>query len=161
MELSGDLSGKTALVTGATAGIGRSAALLLAALGADVVVHGRDPDRGAQTTREVEAAGAKARFEGADLSIADECRRLAEAVGPVDILINNAGVYRFASTVDADDAFFDLHVDLNLRAPFILVQQLVPGMAARGGGSVVNISTFAASVPARGAGTRVQPAVRP
>ncbi|GAA5017675.1 SDR family oxidoreductase [Actinopolymorpha pittospori] len=152
MDFSGSLSGNTALVTGATAGIGRAVAVQLAGLGAEVVVHGRDPDRGAETAREIEAAGGKARFEAADLSVPDEVRRLAEAVGPVDILINNAGVYRFASTVETDDAFFDLHFDLNLRAPFILVQKLVPGMAARGHGSVVNLSTFGASVPARTAG---------
>lgn len=151
-ELSADLSGRTALVTGATGGIGRAVALQLAGLGAEVVVHGRDADRGAETVREIGTTGGKARFEAADLGVADEVRRLAEAAGSVDILINNAGVYRFASTVDADDAFFDLHFDLNLRAPFILVQKLVPGMAARGGGSVVNVSTFGASVPARGAG---------
>ncbi|MGW5363171.1 SDR family NAD(P)-dependent oxidoreductase [Actinopolymorpha pittospori] len=152
MDLSLDLFGKTALVTGATAGIGRAVAVELAGLGAEVVVHGRDPDRGAETAREIEASGGKARFEAADLAVPDEVRRLAEAVGSVDILINNAGVYRFASTAEADDAFFDLHIDLNLRAPFILVQKLVPGMAARGFGAVVNLSTFGAWKPARGAG---------
>ena len=152
MDLSATLSGNTALVTGATAGIGRAVAVQLAGLGAEVVVHGRDPDRGAETAREIEASGGRARFVAADLSVPNEVRRLAEAVGSVDILINNAGVYRFASTVEADDAFFDLHFDLNLRAPFILVQKLVPGMATRGGGSVVNLTTFGASRPARGAG---------
>ena len=88
----------------------------------------------------------------ADLSRADEVRRLADEAGPVDILINNAGVYRFGATVDTDDAFFDEHVNLNLRAPYILVQKLVPGMAERGHGAVVNISTLAASTPARQAG---------
>ena len=67
-------------------------------------------------------------------------------------MINNAGVYRFGATADTDDAFFDEHVNLNLRAPYILVQQLVPGMAERGKGAVVNVSTVAATVPARGAG---------
>ena len=77
---------------------------------------------------------------------------LALQAGPIDILINNAGVYRFAPTALTDDVFFDEHVNINLRAPYILVQELVPEMAERGGGVVVNLSTVAASIPARTAG---------
>jgi NAD(P)-dependent dehydrogenase (short-subunit alcohol dehydrogenase family) len=102
--------------------------------------------------QEIENTGGKARFVAADLGDRDEVRRLAAEAGPVDILINNAGVYKFAATVETDDVFFDEHIDLNLRAPYILVQQLVPGMAQRGGGVVVNLSTVAAGTPARGAG---------
>jgi NAD(P)-dependent dehydrogenase (short-subunit alcohol dehydrogenase family) len=146
------LEGSTALVTGATSGIGRAIAHQLATLGAEVVVHGRSPERGAETVRAIENGGGKARFVAADLSRADQVRRLADEVGPVDILINNAGTYRFGATPDTDDAFFDEHVNLNLRAPYILVQKLVPGMVERGRGAVVNISTLAASTPARQAG---------
>jgi short-subunit dehydrogenase len=141
------LEGSTALVTGATAGIGRAIAQQLATLGAEVVVHGRSPERGAKTVQAIENRGGKARFVAVDLSTADEVRRLADEAGPVDILINNAGVYRFGATADTDDAFFDEHVNLNLRAPYILVQKLVPGMVERGHGAVVNISTVAASTP--------------
>ncbi|MDH6679421.1 NAD(P)-dependent dehydrogenase (short-subunit alcohol dehydrogenase family) [Rhodococcus sp. LBL1] len=146
------LDGSTALVTGATSGIGRAIALQLAALGAEVVVHGRSVERGAATVQEIEKAGGKARFIAADLSEADDVRRLAAEAGAVDILINNAGVYKFAATADTDDAFFDEHVNLNLRAPYILVQQLVPRMVTRGAGAVVNVSTVAAGVPARDSG---------
>ncbi len=146
------LEGSTALVTGATAGIGRAIAHQLAALGAEVVVHGRNAERGAETVREIEKDGGKARFVAADLTDPDDVRRLASEAGAVDILINNAGIYRFGATPDTDDATFDEHVNLNLRAPYILVQRLVPGMAVRGRGAVVNISTVAASVPARQAG---------
>lgn len=146
------LHGSTALVTGATSGIGREIALELAGLGAEVVVHGRSAERGAKTVSEIENSGGKARFVAADLSSADDVRRLAAEAGTVDILINNAGIYEFGATVETDDATFDRHVDVNLRAPFLLVQQLVPAMAARGAGSVVNVSTLAASVAARGAG---------
>jgi NAD(P)-dependent dehydrogenase (short-subunit alcohol dehydrogenase family) len=146
------LQGSTALVTGATAGIGRAVALQLAALGAEVVVHGRSADRGAETVQEIQNAGGKARFVAAHLSAADDVRRLAAEAGSVDILINNAGVYKFGATADTDDAFFDEHVNLNLRAPYILVQQLVPGMAERGYGAVVNLSTIAAVITARAAG---------
>ncbi|MGO9926622.1 MAG: SDR family NAD(P)-dependent oxidoreductase [Mycobacterium sp.] len=146
------LAGSTALVTGATSGIGREIALQLADRGAEVVVHGRSAERGAEVVREIENSGGKARFIAADLNNADDVRRLAAEAGRVDILINNAGIYKFGGTTDTDDAAFDEHVNINLRAPFILVQQLVPAMAQRGGGTVVNLSTVAASVPARGAG---------
>src|SRR5258708_10574384 len=118
------LQGSTALVTGAPAGIGRAVALQLAALGAEVVVHGRSAERGAKTVQEIQNAGGKARFVAADLSDADDVRRLAAEAGPVDILINNAGVYMFGATADTDDALFDEHVDIHLRAPHILRQQL-------------------------------------
>ena len=150
--MSVELDGSTALVTGATAGIGRAVALRLAKAGVVVVVHGRDAQRGAETVGEIESDGGKARFVAADLSDADQVRALASEAGEVDILVNNAGVYRFGPTVDIDDASFSAHIDTNLRAPFILVQQLAPGMAVRGHGSIVNVSTFAASVPARGGG---------
>lgn len=146
------LEGSTALVTGATAGIGRAIALQLGTLGAQVVVHGRSAKRGAQTVAEIEKDNGRARFAGADLSDAADVRRLAAEAGPVDILINNAGIYRFGATADTDDAFFDEHVNVNLRAPYILVQQLVPAMAARGVGAVVNLSTVAAAVPAKQGG---------
>jgi NAD(P)-dependent dehydrogenase (short-subunit alcohol dehydrogenase family) len=146
------LEGSTALVTGATAGIGRAVALQLAELGAEVVVHGRSAERGAKVVQEIQNAGGKARFVAADLTDPDDVRGLAAEVGPVDILINNAGIYKFGATADTDDAFFDEHVNINLRAPYILVQQLVPGMAERGRGVVVNLSTVAAAIPARTAG---------
>jgi NAD(P)-dependent dehydrogenase (short-subunit alcohol dehydrogenase family) len=101
--------------------------------------------------KEIENAGGKARFTAADLRNADEARRLAAEAGRVDILINNAGIYKFSATTDTDDAFFDEHINVNLRAPYILVQHLVPAMAARGNGAVVNLSTVAASVPGRDA----------
>ena len=146
------LAGLTALVTGATSGIGREVALQLAEHGAEVVVHGRSAERGAKTVRDIQNAGGKARFVAADLNSADDVRRLAAEAGPVDILINNAGIYKFGGTLDVDDATFEEHVNVNLRAPYILVQQLVPTMVGRGGGAVVNVSTLAASVPTSGAG---------
>ena len=146
------LDGSVALVTGATSGIGQAVALQLAAMGAEIVVNGRSAERGAQTVRAIEQIGGKARFVSADLNRPDEVRRLAAEAGEVDILINNAGIYRFGATADTDDAFFDEHVNLNLRAPYILVQKVVVGMAERGSGAVVNLSTLAASTPARQAG---------
>src|ERR1700759_2882686 len=146
------LEGSTALVTGATAGIGRAVALQLAQLGADVIVHGRSAEPGPKVVQEIQNAGGTARFIAADLGDADDVRRLGGAEGPVDMRTHNAGVYKFGTTVDTDDAFFDEHININLRAPYILVQQLVPGMAERGHGVVVNLSTVAASIPSRTGG---------
>src|SRR5258707_2422007 len=86
-----DLEGKVALVTGATSGIGKAAAIQLAAQGAEVIVHGRDANRGAAVVAEIEKGGGSARFVAADMSDPVETLRLAEEVGDVDILVNNAG----------------------------------------------------------------------
>jgi len=147
-----DLSGMTALVTGATAGIGRATALALAGLGAAVVVHGRSPERGADTVARITALGGEARLVVADLADPAEVRRLADAAGEIDILVNNAGIFRFSPTADVDDHTFTAHIDVNLRAPFVLVQELAPRMAARGRGAVVNVSSGSATVPGQGNG---------
>ena len=144
--------GSTALVTGATAGIGYEIALELARQGAEVVVHGRNAERGAKAVQQIENTGGRARFVAADLSDAEDVRRLADESGQVDILVNNAGIYEFATTFETDDSDFDAHFDTNLRAPYILVQKLVPGMVERGHGSVVNISSVVASTPSADAG---------
>jgi NAD(P)-dependent dehydrogenase (short-subunit alcohol dehydrogenase family) len=147
-----DLSESTALVTGASAGIGEATAVKLAERGVSVIVHGRNAARANEVVKAIEGAGGRARFLAADLSKPGEVRRLAQDAGEIDILVNNAGVYQFGSTADVDDATFSLHIDTNLRAPFLLVKHLAPGMVARGGGAVVNVSTFGASVAGKGGG---------
>jgi NAD(P)-dependent dehydrogenase (short-subunit alcohol dehydrogenase family) len=87
------LQGKTALITGGTSGIGRAVAVRLASDGADVIITGRDEDRGREVVEAVEAAGGTARFIGADLASFDDVRRLAAATSDVDVLVNNAGVF--------------------------------------------------------------------
>jgi NAD(P)-dependent dehydrogenase (short-subunit alcohol dehydrogenase family) len=139
-----ELAGRTALVTGATAGIGRAVAERLAEHGAEVVVHGRDPQRGAELVSAITARGGRARFVAADLTDAGDVERLAAEAGPVDILVNNAGIYEFTSTPDTTADSFDRHLAINTRAPFQLVAALAPGMTARGGGTIVNISSTAA-----------------
>lgn len=146
------LAGKTALVTGATAGIGHAIAIQLAAEGAEVIVHGRNAERGAKTVQDIENAGGTARFVAADVAGVTDVRRLADEAGAVDILVNNAGIYRWAATFESTDADFDDQINTNLRAPYVLVQKLVPGMIERGGGTVINVTTVAASTPAAGAG---------
>jgi NAD(P)-dependent dehydrogenase (short-subunit alcohol dehydrogenase family) len=140
------LEGQRALVTGATSGIGRAVALQLARDGAEVLVHGRDADRGAQTVKEITDAGGKARFVAADLGNAADVQRLANDVGDVDILINNAGISVFGPTAEFDVSAFDKMFASNVRAPFILVAALAHGMAARGRGSIVSLSSMAGGV---------------
>jgi NAD(P)-dependent dehydrogenase (short-subunit alcohol dehydrogenase family) len=142
------LAGRTALVTGATAGIGRAVALRLAGLGAAIVAHGRDAVRGKELVAEIEAAGGQARFVEADLTDPADTLRLAAEAGPVDILVNNAGVYTFTGTADTGAAEFDRQMAINARAPFLLVGALAPAMAQRGSGVVVTVSSTAATLPA-------------
>ncbi|MEU8222171.1 SDR family oxidoreductase [Kribbella sp. NPDC048915] len=147
-DLVADLTGRRALVTGATSGIGRAVAVRLAALGADVVLHGRDAVRGAEVVEQITKAGGSARFVGADLSDATDVRRLAAEAGPIDILVNSAGIYEFSSTPDTGADGFDRHIAVNTRAPFLLVAELAPGMADRGHGTIVNVTSTAATSPA-------------
>jgi NAD(P)-dependent dehydrogenase (short-subunit alcohol dehydrogenase family) len=141
-----NLEGQRALVTGATSGIGRAVALQLARDGAEVVVHGRDAARGAETVQEITAAGGRASFVAADLGDAADVQRLASDVGDVDILINNAGIALFAPTAEFDVSAFDKMFASNVRAPFFLVAAFAPGMAARGHGSIVSLSSMAGGV---------------
>ena len=140
------LTGERALVTGATSGIGRAVALQLAMDGAEVLVHGRDAARGDQAVEEIRGSGGDARFVAADLSDAADVQRLASDVGDVDILINNAGIALFGPTGEFDVAAFDKMFASNVRAPFFLVGAIAPGMAARGHGSIVSVSSMAGGV---------------
>ena len=138
-----DLDGLKALVTGATSGLGRAIALQLAGEGAEVVVHGRDAARGAETVEAIRAKGGNARFVAADLNDAAGTKRLAEQVGEIDILVNNAGFSKWGPTADFDVTAFDAMFAANVRAPFLLVAAFAPGMVARGTGSIINISSMA------------------
>jgi NAD(P)-dependent dehydrogenase (short-subunit alcohol dehydrogenase family) len=144
--MNSELIGQRALVTGATSGIGKAVAVALGRQGAEVLVHGRDATRGAETVAEITAAGGSATFVAADLSDAADTRRLAEEVGDVDILVNNAGISVWGATGDFDIGTYDTMFDGNVRAPFILVAGLAPGMAARGNGAIVSVSSMAGHV---------------
>ncbi len=145
------LKGKQALVTGATSGIGRAIALELADDGAEVIVSGRDAARGAETVAAIEAAGGTARFVGADLGDLDSVGQLAREAATVDVLVNNAGAFAFAPTAAQDLESFETMFDVNVRGTFFLTAALAPKMAARGGGSIVNITTMAAEFGMAGA----------
>jgi len=140
-----------ALVTGATSGIGQAAAFALADQGFEVIVHGRDIVRGADTVKAIEARGGRARFVAGDLSESGAAAALAAAVGPVDVLINNAGFSWFGPTDQLDEATFDELFAANVRSAYQLVAALAPGMAERGHGSIVSVDSMAGHVGLSGA----------
>jgi NAD(P)-dependent dehydrogenase (short-subunit alcohol dehydrogenase family) len=146
-----DLSGQIALVTGATSGIGKAAALKLAEHGAAVLVHGRDAGRGTQVVEQIQKAGGNARFVAADLSDPADITHLAAEIGRVDILVNNAGTSWFGPSSELDTATYDRLFDGNVRSAYLLTAALAPAMAGNGGGVIVNVSSMVASVGLSGA----------
>ncbi|MEV5782273.1 SDR family NAD(P)-dependent oxidoreductase [Streptomyces sp. NPDC048448] len=141
-----ELTGKVALITGSTGGIGSEAARLFAASGAHVVVSGRNPERGAATVRAITETGGSARFVPAELTDLASLRRLAAEAGDVDILVNNAALFPGGPTTSQDVEAFDAALAANIRAPYFLTAALAPGMVARGSGSIINVSTMAARI---------------
>jgi NAD(P)-dependent dehydrogenase (short-subunit alcohol dehydrogenase family) len=139
------LAGKTALVTGATSGIGRAVAERLAGDGAQVILSGRDLGRGEQVVAAIRSSGGSARFVRADLAKLQDVKRLAAESGQSDILVNNAGVFPLGPTSETGEEAFDLAFDVNVKAPFFLTAAIAPQMIARGGGAIINISTMVAS----------------
>lgn len=151
-----ELSGRTALVTGGNSGIGRATAVALAARGAKVVLSGRDAARGEQTVRQIEEAGGTAFFVPAELGDEASARalaaRAAQLAGPVDILVNSAGIFPFGPTGKTTGQQFDEVFALNVKVPYFLVAELAPAMAARGHGAIVNVTTMVAEFGAAGMG---------
>jgi NAD(P)-dependent dehydrogenase (short-subunit alcohol dehydrogenase family) len=135
-----------ALVTGATSGIGRAAAVTLAADGFQVVVHGRDAARGAEVVQAIEADGGSARFVGADLSDPSSFAGFVADVGAVDVLVNNAGIAWFGPTSDLDLETYDRLFDANVRSAYFLVAALAPKMVAKGSGSIINVGSMAGQI---------------
>jgi 3-oxoacyl-[acyl-carrier protein] reductase len=142
------LNGKTALVTGASRGIGRASALALAKQGAEVLVHYSSGEKEADAVvAEIHAAGGKAQKVSADLRAADGPQTLAKQVREIvgerlDVLVANAGISKAASIEDTTVEDFDNLFAVNVRAPYFLVQQLLPVLGD--GSSVVLLSSLAA-----------------
>ena len=136
-----DVAGRTALVTGASLGIGRASAIALSERGACVKATGLE----AQPLRElVSLCGAE--VLAADLSLPEELERLLAWAGPVDLLVNVAGFGRYEALAQIDHAAALQMLALNLAAPIRLTAALAPGMAARGRGHIVNVVSIAGAL---------------
>ncbi|WP_298796655.1 SDR family oxidoreductase [Pseudonocardia sp. 73-21] len=146
------LTGRTAIVTGSTSGIGAAVARTLAAEGAHVVVTGRDAARGDAVVKEIREAGGRADVVVSDLAGSYAgIRGFAAAAtdvlgGRVDILVNNAGIYPATRTEDLADDDLDAMLAVNVRAPHVLVAALAPAMAARGDGVIITVGSWMARV---------------
>ena len=144
-----ELSGKVSLVTGASRGIGRAIAVALGEAGVDVAVNFLTQEGAAQETCErVQAHGRRAVAIGADVSQAVEVARLVKTVqeqlGPVEILVNNAGITRPQPLNEITEKDWDELLNTNLKSMFLVTQQVVPGMRARHWGRIINLSSVAA-----------------
>jgi len=144
------LQDRIALITGSTSGIGRGMAGHFAALGARVVVHGPDVESSQSTAETLRAKGYQIEAVAGDLASPEACRDVVlsaiQRCGGIDILVNNAASTARASLEDASVEFWDRLMAVNLRAPFLCLQEAVRSMKARGGGSIVNIGSINAYV---------------
>jgi len=146
-----DLSGKVALVTGSTRGIGRAIAETLAAAGARVAVVGRDLSRAEAAAAEI---GGEARGFACDVSVTAQVSELVAAVeatfGTLDILVNNAGLTRDNLLVRLKDEDWDMVIDANLRGAFASIRAASRGMMKRRSGRIINISSVVGVIGNRG-----------
>jgi len=149
MPILPDLSSRVALVTGGSRGIGAAVSAALAEAGADVAVNyrARAADAEAVAAR-IRALGRRAAPLGADVSRADEVARLVSAaetaLGPIDVLVNNAGLALVRGIDDLTEEDFDRTIAVNLKSCFLCMQAVLPGMRARGWGRIVNLPSGAA-----------------
>jgi NAD(P)-dependent dehydrogenase (short-subunit alcohol dehydrogenase family) len=158
----GKLTGRVAVVTGASRGIGQAIAELFAAEGASVVCAARTINEGdhqlegslANTVQRILDAGGEAKAVAANVSLEDDCRSLIEAAesayGRVDILVNNAALNYYVPIVDYDISKWTRAFAVNVHAPFILSKLVLPGMMERQAGAIINVSSGAAIGPGRG-----------
>jgi NAD(P)-dependent dehydrogenase (short-subunit alcohol dehydrogenase family) len=144
-----DLSGKVALVTGASSGIGRGAAIALAEAGAVVAINYHRNEAGAEEAKQkIVAAGGRAITLQADVTKSADARRMVEetvaAFGPVDILVNNAGsLVERLRLLELTEARWDEVIDLNLKSAFLCAQAVAASMIQRKSGAIVNVASIA------------------
>lgn len=154
------LDGKRAVVTGASRGLGRSMALALAEVGADVVITGRTQATLDATAAEIRALGRQAWAVKADMGVPEECQATCEMIlrdfGPIDILINNVGNREVSVAIEAEPlATWQRMIDLNLTSCFIGTRLFGAAMLERGnGGRIINIASISALIANRGIGGR-------
>lgn len=145
--MSARLEGKTALVTGGAVGIGRATCLLFAKEGARVAVLDCDANEARACRDEIRRAGGRALTIEADVTVLDQTQAAVEAVqnefGGLDVLVNNAGVIGSGTVETVDETEWDRVVSVNLTGVFLMSKVAIPAMRARGGGSIVNVSSAA------------------
>jgi 3-oxoacyl-[acyl-carrier protein] reductase len=145
--MSEPLAGKVALITGASRGIGRAVAGTLGRLGLKLVLCARDRIRLSAAAAELERSGFTVLAVPADVTRPSELTTLVEraeqSLGPIDVLINNAGIGYFAPVQDTTEAHWDAVLDTNLKAAFLLSRLVAPGMIRRRTGHIVNIASLA------------------
>ncbi|MGC2398946.1 MAG: 3-oxoacyl-ACP reductase family protein [Acidobacteriaceae bacterium] len=151
IEKMDNLEGKTALVTGASRGIGRAIALSLAGAGANVVVNFLSRSKEAEAVEmEIQQMGRRCARVQADVSVTKDVERLAretqERVGTVDILVNNAGIARAQAIEEIAESDWDDLIDTNLKSCFLVTQAFLPAMRARKWGRIINLSSAAAQI---------------
>jgi NAD(P)-dependent dehydrogenase (short-subunit alcohol dehydrogenase family) len=136
------LEGKVAVVTGAASGIGRATAGLLADAGADVALIDIDQPGGEAAAAQINDSGAKAKFFHCNVISDFDCKGTVEEIyeefNRIDILFNNAGVIQRKNIIELEESQWDLVVDVNLKAIFLLSRCVIPKMAEIGGGSIIN-----------------------
>jgi 3-oxoacyl-[acyl-carrier protein] reductase len=147
-----DLHNRVALVTGGSRGIGRAIALVLADAGAAVAVNYRErTQEAAEVVEAIRATGRPTTAIGADVSVrqsvVDMIAQIESELGPIDVLVNNAGTATVRGLDDLDEAEFDRTLAVNLKSAFLCTQAVLPGMRARRWGRIVNISSAAARGP--------------
>ena len=154
--MAGTLDGKTALVTGATSGIGEATALALAAAGAAVALAGRRADKLDALVRRITDAGGRAKAVTADVSSEEEARDMVLAAntefGRVDILVNNAGVMLLGPIANADTEDWRRMMNTNVLGLMYATHAVLPLMRAQGSGHIVNISSVAGRTARAGSG---------
>jgi NAD(P)-dependent dehydrogenase (short-subunit alcohol dehydrogenase family) len=147
------VTGKTALVTGSTSGIGRACAGMLAEEGAQVMVTGRRAELGETVVSEILAKGGRAAYHRADLSEEDDARDLVEATvrayGAIDIVVNNAGLANLSHLGDgsvevSDPSVWDIAYRVNVRSVMLVTKYAIPHLAASGHGSIINFASILA-----------------
>jgi len=139
------LTGKIALITGGTSGIGEATALLFAKEGAKVAITGRNQERGNAVIEEITKNGGNAIFIRADVSVSADCQRAVDqtlrAHGRLDILFNNAGVFYPQTTLECSEREWDEQIDVNLKGVFLMSKFALPTMIAQKQGVIVHNSS--------------------
>jgi 3-oxoacyl-[acyl-carrier protein] reductase len=141
------LANRVALVTGGSRGIGRAIAIKLAELGAAVAICGRDTEKLGATAAELKALSERVFWLAADVTSADDVGKLVssteERLGPIGILVNNAGIGLFGPAHEKNEEEWDRVLSTNLKSVFLVSRAVVPAMIREGGGDIINISSLA------------------